>query len=100
MAVSQDSKSTPPPQGHTHESSDSTLEKVDADVKHIEDDATSAKHEEYLHAGLTVEDADFLVSVSKSEERAIFRKVDWRVVPMLAMLYLIRSVDAKRWCSF
>jgi hypothetical protein len=99
MAISQDDKSTPPFQGHTEDSSDGALEKFDGDVKHIEDDPTSAKHQEYLHAGLTREDADFLVSVSKSEERAIFRKVDWRVVPMLAMLYLIRSVYGGSGCS-
>lgn len=63
------------------------------DVDHIEDGEKSAKYNKYLEAGLSEEDASFLVSFSAKEERAIFRKVDWRVVPMLATLYLISHLD-------
>lgn len=63
------------------------------DADHIEDGEKSARYNRYLEAGLSEEDASFLVSFSAKEERAIFRKVDWRVVPMLATLYLISHLD-------
>lgn len=60
---------------------------------HVEDGEKAAKYEQYINAGLNEEDSRFLISFSKAEERAIYRKVDWRVVPMLAMLYLISHLD-------
>lgn len=52
---------------------------------------------EHLHdalkAGLSREDAEFLHSVDKAEQKKIFHKVDWRLCPMLAILYLISHLD-------
>lgn len=48
---------------------------------------------EYLRAGLSVEDAQFLSSISTNEQAKIFHKVDWRLCPMLAVLYLISHLD-------
>ncbi|EUC44801.1 hypothetical protein COCMIDRAFT_97338 [Bipolaris oryzae ATCC 44560] len=46
-----------------------------------------------MRAGLSQEDAEFLYSVDKAEQRKIFHKVDWRLCPMLAILYLISHLD-------
>lgn len=52
---------------------------------------------EHLHgsmkAGLSQEDAQFLHDISKTDQNKIFRKVDWRLCPMLAVLYLISHLD-------
>jgi hypothetical protein len=63
------------------------------DAHHIEDAEQAAKYEKYINAGLTEDDARFLIGFSKKEERAIYRKVDWRVVPILSVLYLISHLD-------
>ena len=46
-----------------------------------------------MKAGLSQEDAQFLHDISKSEQDKIFHKVDWRLCPMLAVLYLISHLD-------
>lgn len=43
--------------------------------------------------GLTPEDADFFSSYSEEKRKKVFRKVDIRLVPMLALLYLISHID-------
>ncbi|KAH3906273.1 hypothetical protein HBH56_206090 [Parastagonospora nodorum] len=48
---------------------------------------------DYMKAGLTQEDAEFLHSVDKDQQKKIFHKVDWRLCPMLAVLYLISHLD-------
>jgi hypothetical protein len=45
---------------------------------------------QYIQRGLTLEEADFLLSLSEKEKDHIYRKVDFRLVPMLALLYLVR----------
>lgn len=47
----------------------------------------------YTRSGLTVDDAQFMHGFTPAEEDKIFRKVDWRVCPMLAVLYLISHLD-------
>lgn len=47
----------------------------------------------YLKAGLSYEDAQFMHEIPKSEQDKIFHKVDWRLCPMLAVLYLISHLD-------
>ena len=52
---------------------------------------------EYLHdalkAGLSREDAEFLYSIDQAESKRIFHKVDWRLCPILAVLYLVSHLD-------
>jgi hypothetical protein len=48
---------------------------------------------EYTRSGLTVADAEFMHGHTKEQEDKIFSKVDWRVCPMLAVLYLISHLD-------
>lgn len=42
---------------------------------------------------LSPEDEEFLASVDETEARKIFWKVDTRLVPMLAVLYLFSHLD-------
>jgi hypothetical protein len=56
--------------------------------------AASPMHlQEAMKAGLSQEDAEFLYSIDKAEQNKIFHKVDWRLCPMLAVLYLISHLD-------
>ncbi|OQO00720.1 hypothetical protein B0A48_13211 [Cryoendolithus antarcticus] len=59
-------------------------EKAGVSVQHLESS---------LNAGLSLEDAAFLHEFSVKEQKRIFRKVDWHVVPMLALLYLMANLD-------
>lgn len=44
----------------------------------------SEEKRKYLQAGLSNDDADFLLSLTPKQQSAIYHKVDVRVVPMLA----------------
>jgi hypothetical protein len=77
----------------TASDSGSIAKETDTDFKHVECGPAQAKHETYRQAGLTEEDAEFLARFTAKEERAIYRKVDFRVVPMLSLLYLISHLD-------
>jgi hypothetical protein len=56
--------------------------------------AASPHHlQDFMKAGLTQEDAEFLYGVDQAEQNKIFHKVDWRLCPMLAVLYLISHLD-------
>jgi hypothetical protein len=46
-----------------------------------------------LRSGLNEDDADWLAGMPTEEQRRIFHKVDIRLVPMLALLYLIAHLD-------
>jgi hypothetical protein len=43
--------------------------------------------------GLSPEDADFYIAFSPSRRRKLLRKIDIRLIPMLATLYLISHID-------
>jgi hypothetical protein len=47
----------------------------------------------FMKSGLNREDAEYLYSIDKVEQDKIFHKVDWRLCPMLAVLYLISHLD-------
>lgn len=44
---------------------------------------------EYISAA----DAEFLAGFTDEQRRQVLRKVDWRLVPMLLILYLISFID-------
>lgn len=48
--------------------------------------------EHHMRAGLTQDDAEFLqrYDLDEKAQDRIYHKVDWRLCPMLALLYLIR----------
>lgn len=41
----------------------------------------------------SVEDRQFLESFSDERRKAMYRKIDWRLVPMLSLLYLFAYLD-------
>jgi hypothetical protein len=43
--------------------------------------------------GLSPEDADFYTAFSPSRRKKLLRKIDVRLIPMLATLYLISHID-------
>ncbi|TDZ31683.1 putative transporter [Colletotrichum sidae] len=47
----------------------------------------------YRVYGLSVEDADFYNNYPEEKRKKVFRKVDMRLIPMLALLYLICHID-------
>ncbi|KXS94790.1 hypothetical protein AC578_2513 [Pseudocercospora eumusae] len=68
--------------------SDNRLSRSSSTKKH------DAIHEEVVtHGILSAEDAEFLASFSTEDHKAVLRKVDWRLVPMLLVLYLISFID-------
>ena len=42
---------------------------------------------------ISAADAEFLAGFSDEQRKRVLRKVDWRLVPMLLILYLISSID-------
>jgi len=48
---------------------------------------------DFMKADLSQEYAQFLYNIPKAEQDKIFRKVDWRLCPMLAVLYLISHLE-------
>ena len=60
----------------------------------VELDKTTVVQLEQVHNGsLTPEEAGFLASFSDEQKKTVLRKVDWRLVPMLLVLYLISFID-------
>ena len=54
----------------------------------------TAQHSEMLvNGGLTEDDRTFLANFTESQKKTALRKVDWRLVPMLLVLYLISFID-------
>jgi hypothetical protein len=73
----------------------SPLNGVDHHSDHdVELDKSSVVQLEQVHNGsLTPEEALFLASFSDEQKKTVLRKVDWRLVPMLLILYLISFID-------
>lgn len=49
--------------------------------------------EQSLASGLSQDDAVFLRDFPRTEHKTVFRKIDWRLMPMLMSLYLIANID-------
>jgi len=67
------------------------VEDVDRDSVSIDKEAQTTSHQ--IKPGMTAEDAEWLASVPPQEQARIYHKVDRRLVPMLALLYLIAHLD-------
>jgi hypothetical protein len=67
----------------TH-SMEKDLEKVD----YIE-----VNHNKYANIGLTAEEADFYENYPEEGKKKMIRKIDVRLVPVLALLYLMVSLN-------
>lgn len=59
-----------------------------------DDDKEKAVYIEQVYNGnMTSEEVAFLANFSEDQRKAVVRKVDWRLVPMLLVLYLISFID-------
>jgi hypothetical protein len=74
----------------TH-SMEKDLEKVD----YIE-----VNHNKYANIGLTAEETDFYENYPEEARKKMIRKIDVRLVPVLALLYLMVSPNEITWCYF
>ncbi|KAL3452241.1 major facilitator superfamily domain-containing protein [Aspergillus insuetus] len=70
----------------------SKVDEADAEKStHIESPVTEIGT--FRVVGLSAEDADFYVNYPEEKRKKVFRKVDIRLVPMLALLYLCSHID-------
>lgn len=54
----------------------------------------SSQFHEHIQSGtLAADDAEFLAHFTDAQRKKVLRKVDWRLVPMLLILYLISFID-------
>jgi hypothetical protein len=51
------------------------------------------EYNKYAGMGITHEEADFFDNYPEDERKAMIRKVDLRLVPVLAVLYLFSHID-------
>ncbi|KAL4779417.1 major facilitator superfamily domain-containing protein [Aspergillus varians] len=56
-------------------------------------EAASSLEQTYLEAGLSPEDAFFLASFPDERRTKCIRKIDWRLCPVLMLLYLCAYID-------
>ena len=63
------------------------IEDRDRDSVSLDKEALTTLHQ--IKPGMTAEDVDFLNHMPAREQARIYHKVDRRLVPMLALLYLI-----------
>lgn len=75
--------------------SDDKLDVVTAEFAQDDTEKATAVHviDSFRVLGLTDEDADFYNSFPEERRQSIVRKVDMRLVPILAILYLISHLD-------
>jgi hypothetical protein len=61
------------------------------DIDHkgdISEETVNSRHMVEASERYSPEDAAFLATFDEARQRKVYRKVDWRLVPMLALLYL------------
>ncbi|RGP65252.1 hypothetical protein FSPOR_7386 [Fusarium sporotrichioides] len=73
--------------------SKSDIEVADQKPAHLENSAEAIEIGGFRVFGLDPDDADFYNSYTEEQRKKVFRKVDVRLVPMLALLYLICHID-------
>ncbi|OJD27884.1 hypothetical protein ACJ73_00722 [Blastomyces percursus] len=56
-------------------------------------EAGTSLEETYLKAGLSPDDASFLANFTEEQRKKCVRKIDWRLPPVLMILYLCAYID-------
>ncbi|KAJ4413926.1 hypothetical protein N0V82_008231 [Gnomoniopsis sp. IMI 355080] len=77
----------------TTKSGEQVLEVLVEDSAHSDCERPLGSSGEYDLTLISSEDAEFLVSYPKTAHKKILRKMDWRIVPVLAMLYFLAILD-------
>ena len=73
--------------------SKSDVEVGDQKPSHLENTTEAIEIGGFRVFGLDPDDADFYNNYTEEQRKKVFRKVDVRLVPMLALLYLICHID-------
>lgn len=63
------------------------------DIEQVPQEKDTAVHNEYSRGGLSQGDIDFVANFPEERKKKILTKVDWRLVPMLVLLYLVAYLD-------
>lgn len=63
------------------------------DIEQVPQEKDTAVHNEFSRGGMSQEDIDFVANFPDERKKVIIRKVDFRLVPMLVLLYLIAYLD-------
>uniref|UniRef100_A0A8H7N3D3 Major facilitator superfamily (MFS) profile domain-containing protein n=1 Tax=Bionectria ochroleuca TaxID=29856 RepID=A0A8H7N3D3_BIOOC len=69
------------------------IETVIEDGSHVEHKPQVIEIGNFRVIGLDPDDADFFINYPEEKRKQIFRKIDRRLIPVLAMLYLICHID-------
>ncbi|KAI8159441.1 hypothetical protein K4K49_004085 [Colletotrichum sp. SAR 10_70] len=65
-----------------------------SDIEHVAQEKNSVAHNEFQqNSGMSPEDADFLANFPEERKKKAVHKVDFRLVPMLVLLYLMAYLD-------
>ncbi|KEY74775.1 hypothetical protein S7711_06673 [Stachybotrys chartarum IBT 7711] len=70
-----------------------TTDRKSLDVEAHHSEKAGVSHSERQLGGMTQEDFDFLNDFPEERKKTIIRKIDWRLVPMLVLLYLVAYLD-------
>ncbi|KAB8279147.1 major facilitator superfamily domain-containing protein [Aspergillus minisclerotigenes] len=63
------------------------------DEENLSSEKEAVMHLEHQPRGLSSDDEEFLANFSDEAKARVLRKVDWRLIPMLVLLYLIAYID-------
>jgi hypothetical protein len=62
------------------------------------------KQVDVVYNGPTIDDEvareAALTALTAEEEKKLIRRVDWRLVPLLCLLYLMKKIDESNVCTF
>ncbi|KZL74853.1 major facilitator superfamily transporter [Colletotrichum incanum] len=65
-----------------------------SDVEHVSPEKESIAHDEFQrNGGMRPEDVEFLANFPEESKKKAVRKVDYRLIPMLVVLYLMAYLD-------
>jgi hypothetical protein len=71
-----------------------SIDNLAIDSKTLEDQQLEVtKNADRIAYGHSDEDAEFLANFDEAKKKKMYRKIDWRLIPMLALLYLISCMS-------
>ncbi|KAI8259797.1 Major facilitator superfamily transporter [Colletotrichum sp. SAR11_239] len=69
-------------------------DRSDNDIEHAAQEKNSVAHDEFQqNSGMSADDAEFLANFPEERKKKAVRKVDYRLIPMLVLLYLMAYLD-------